>query len=212
MDQFLRKNNRSRINSVFQKLDYATGTQLSIRYGEWLRIMEACKVDYRHPIPAGISGCLDFLIKKEDREMWIQTENLVAPTPEIHNWKYEDYVAYDCGISYYFRNKDEVKSIIAGIEMQLRVFSLSRSPWTDEEKKLYETLIRLKNKTTVYDRIITCIAIHTMGMDAIPMLDGFLFYNKIRKDTSEAEKSVYEELIKLENDQCCEFGIAFLQR
>lgn len=68
MDEYFNRKYRARITGVFARLDEAVGTDFVKRYNEWLSIMEAAQVNYRKEIPAGISDCVSYLVKKSDIE------------------------------------------------------------------------------------------------------------------------------------------------
>lgn len=228
MDEFLRKPNRSKLDLIFKELDKATGTKLAKRYQEWLGIMDAAHVSYRREIPAGISDCVNFLVKREDIEEWLDAEDLYSPAPPnryiIHN---EDLADYDCGIAYFFQHKNEVKSRIKRLENILNTdpgdrYAGSKNPYDDVhiefsperqtarmvvDAKLPVTLEKLRHKRIVYNRIITYVTVQSLGLDAMKVLDEFLFDTQCGKDISQIKKIVEGKLKWLEHEQCSRRGI-----
>lgn len=228
MEEFFHRANRNKIKSLFMRLDNATGTELTKRYTEWLSIMDAAQVSYRKDIPAGINDCVSYLVKKSDIEEWIETEDLYAPRPYRQLCRTnEDLADYDCGIAYYFKYRIEVKSRIRKIQEHLDTdpgdrYAGTKNPYEDIhipfspelqtarmviDAKLPVTLDKLRHKMNVYDRIITCVAIQTLGLESAPVLDEFLFDQLKGKDLSQVKRIIEGALKKLEHEQCTRRGI-----
>lgn len=226
MDDFFRSTNRDKISKIFTKLDNETGTELAKRYEQWLAIMDATHSNSRRDIPEGISDCVSYLVRKSDLERWIDTENLYAERPDHRDYRdgnAEALADYDCSVSYYFGHRDEFKHRIIQIQRILDTdpadrYAGRKNPYDDvhieftPEKQtarmvvdamLPQTLKKLKHKAIVYDRIITSVAVSTVGLDSIPVLNQFLFgqYN-FKSNTKDTQTRIDNVLKELEREQC----------
>lgn len=231
---FYRLTNRDKIANIFNRLDVATGTELARRYREWLSIMDAAHVSSRREIPAGISDCVSYLVKKSDMEQWIDTEELYAERPDHKLYiSKEDLAEYNCGIAYYFKHRGEVKSIVRRSERIIETDPADRfagtknpyehghtefSPERQTARMVVDAMLpqnteRLKHKMSVYDRIIVNVAIQTLSMEAIPVLDEVLFdqYNG-KNDQTETKKIVESALKRIEHEQCMRRGIEWTDK
>lgn len=227
MDEFYSKPNQKKIKSWLMKIDLEAGTQLETRYQEWLKIMDAVyggvTTPGRRTVPAGISDCISYLVKKNDIDKWVAAEELFVPRPDYRMYRKKAPLAeYNCGLSYYFRHKSEVKSRIRQIRLILDTppedrFAPTRDPYEGaptpfspenqtakmvEDAMLNENAKRLQHKVYLYDGIIAMIAIKTLGLEAEPVIDKAIF-EQYREDLDpEVEKMVEYALKQLEMEWC----------
>lgn len=246
MEETLHKKKRSLIKLWLHELDLVINTNLMERYEEWLTIMDSTHHNYRRPIPPGLADFGDYLCKKSDIEKWIATEDLVSIDKDRYDedqklvavrpdYKYyaksSDWADYDCSISYYFRHKKTVNSIIL---RSLNVLATDpadryaghknpydhiRIEFTPEHQTagmvadalLFQNTERLKHKANVYDRIIVSIAIKVLQLEAKPIIDELLLDTTPKSLTVERReelKSAVEKVLKeMEKRQCEARGI-----
>jgi hypothetical protein len=234
MEYFYWPANRERIASIFGRLDIATGTNLATRYREWLEIMDATHASYRREVPKGISDCVSYLVKKSDVERWLETEDLYAERPDYKLYRsQEDLAEYNCGIAYYFTRRSEVKSIIRRSDKILNTapedrFAGTKNPYEHlhiefsperqtarmvVDAKLPQNTEMLRHKMSIYDRIIVSVAIQTLGMEAMPVLDEVLFEKYDSKGNLQDVKKLVENALKhLEHEQCQRRGIEWTDK
>lgn len=234
MDEYFNRKYRARITGVFARLDEAVGTDFVKRYNEWLSIMEAAQVNYRKEIPAGISDCVSYLVKKSDIEKWIATEDLYAERPDYRfYYKKEDLAEYNCGLAYYFTHKNEVISRIRKSEEFLNMdpadkYAPTKNPYENihipfspelqtarmiVDAKLPVNTAMLRHKAIVYDKISVCVSIQTLGIEAIPVIDDRIFDEQQGKaELTEQIKLVESALKKIEIEQCRRRGIEWTDK
>lgn len=234
MEDFFDKKRRASIKRQFSKLDIAVGTNLSKRYEEWLSIMDAAHANYRREAPEGLSDCVSYLIKKSDIEKWIATEDLYSVRPDYrYYYRKEALAEYDCGIAYYFTHRFEFKSNIIRCENILAIDPADRFagtknsyedihiPFSPElqtarmvvDAKLPHNTERLRHKAVVYDKIICYVAIQTLGLEAMPLINEVIFDKRSKYgDLTEVKKVVESALKKIEIEQCKRKGIEWTDK
>lgn len=230
MDKFYHERYRKAIKSWFFRIDETAGTHLQQRYDEWLKIMDAA-IGKRNKsngikrviIPAGLPSCTEYLVKKNDFEKWLATEELYAPRPDYRLYRKPDALAeYNFGLSYYFMKKSEIKSRLRQINEILNTppedrFAPTKDPYagihipfspeTQTARMLIDAMLnenakRIRHKIAVYDEIIAMVAIKTLGLDAKPVLEKALFEKYVFDSDPELDKMVEYALKNLEKEWC----------
>jgi hypothetical protein len=229
-DEFYHLNRRSGIRLWLLSLEDLCGLPLVQRYEQWLKISEAAGMKgdggHRFDLPAGVSGAKDFIIKQSDIDRFLKEMDLYAPRPDYRRYAgRRDLTFYDCGVAYYLTHRNEVNSMIKRIKMQLDMDPTDRyTPDNDvhtefDTSKVTEQMLqiayldkthkKLIHKRHDYDQVVIAIAIKTLGLAAIPVIDNLVFGQYISDYNTDNEQQVREALEALEYQQCSERGEAW---